>query len=176
MKVSNLFKILRGILIAIAPVLFITLCYYLYCFYLGTLFASGVVNAAKEINTALNHREKLYYTVFDSRLYDNYKIYFADKDRDTLAFIVDVRQLKECQSFTTIDKALLKQVDNLGQGYKEFVTTDGDTLSFQFRLWDVNHRLHIYTGDQMPGRQSEKIVVFTYNSLPYLIDDCDALK
>ena len=60
--------------------------------------------------------------------------------------------------------------------YKTFVTTRGDTLNFEYWLWDANHQFQVRVTNGIPEGRSKNIKIFTYNYLPYLVKDCEALK
>ncbi|MBF00046.1 MAG: hypothetical protein CMP77_08710 [Flavobacterium sp.] len=118
------------------------------------------------------------FEIFKKEVYDNYVVYFANKENDTLSFIADINSLKGCKSnFTKIDKKLLNPVYDLmdRSNHKYIVTSQGDTLNFIFRLWDANHMFQVTVSDSAHNKSYRK-EIFTYDNLPYFIDECKALK
>lgn len=165
-----------------ATILFLIVLIY-YCCYLNAEVLHAFTSMSQRINTEdiYNQEDNVYeadyYKIFDSKRYDNYILYLGDKNTDTVAFIADTNLLKDCKAdFNEINKNLLQPVYNFmdKKGYKDFVTYNSDTLKFEYKMWDVNHQYQIIAGNGSPGSNGKRI--YTYNSPPYLIDKCDALR
>ncbi len=109
-----------------------------------------------------------YFEVYDSKVYDDYTLYYGNKNNDTIVFVGKTEFVKKCSSsFKKINRQVLNPV-------KDF-TTNNDSIIFYHYVWDVNHHHKVAMSNGSPG-QKNKIYVSTYLDYPYLIDDCDALR
>ncbi|AXG73337.1 hypothetical protein DVK85_03460 [Flavobacterium arcticum] len=110
-----------------------------------------------------------YFQVFDKKRYDNYTLYYGEKDNDTLVFIGEKDFIKKCRiSFKMIDKKLLNNsVSSL--------ETTNYSIAFYYLIWDVNHQFLVSVGSESPGHKNNTYIG-TYYNYPYYIDDCQALK
>ncbi|OIQ21811.1 MAG: hypothetical protein BM557_03185 [Flavobacterium sp. MedPE-SWcel] len=108
------------------------------------------------------------FKVFDKKEYDDYTLYYGNKNDDTIVFVGENKFIENCKSsFKSIDRSGLKTISTLK-------TTKHDII-FCYFLSDVNGHLSILTGTGTPG-QSDKTYITTYSEYPYFINNCNALR